>query len=62
MTKLGPMGGMDAEVVDIGETEREFQADLQPLELMDMNMLTRTSSLQQRKQLAQGHRRRAGPR
>ena len=31
MTMPGAMGGMDAQVVDIGETEREFQADLPPL-------------------------------
>ena len=29
-------GRMDAEVVDIGETEREFQADMPPLQPMDM--------------------------
>ena len=31
---------MDAPVVDIGETERGFQADLPPLEPLDINMAT----------------------
>ena len=38
------MGGMDAQVVDIGETEREFQADLPLLEPLDMNMVTRAKN------------------
>ena len=30
---------MDAQVVDIGEVEREFQTDMPPLEPLDMNMV-----------------------
>ena len=64
VTKPGAMEGMDAEVVDIGETDREFQADMPPLEPMDMNMLRRARSILfcTAKQLAKGNRRRAAPR
>ena len=36
---------MDAQVVDIRETEREFLADLPPLEPMDVNMVTKTKEI-----------------
>ena len=36
---------MDAEVVDIRETEREFQADMPRLEPLDMNMVTRAKMI-----------------
>ena len=55
---------MDAQVVDIGETEREFQADMPPLEPLDMNIVTRAKTILVRtaKELAKGNRRRAAPR
>ena len=57
------MGGMDAQVVDIGETEREFQADLPSHEPLDMNMVTRAKTiLSTARELAKGNRRRAAPR
>ena len=63
-TMPGASGRMDSEVVDIRETEREFQADMPPLEPLDMNMLTRANTVLIRtaKELAQGNRRRAAPR
>ena len=58
------MRGMDAQVVDIGETEREFQADMPPLEQLDINMVKRTKTILSgtAKELAKGNRRRAAPR
>ena len=57
----GARGGMDAEVVDIRETEREFQADMPLLEPLDMNIVTRAKTILFRtaKELAQGNRRSA---
>ena len=64
VTKPGAMGGMDAQVVDIGETEREFQADLPLLESLEMSMVTRAKTIlfSTAKELAKGNRRRAAPR
>ena len=64
VTRPGPNGGMDAEVVDIWETERKFQADLPPLEPLDMNMVTRAKTIlfSTANELAKGNRRRAAPR
>ena len=36
---------MGVEVVDISETERELQADMAPLESLDMNMVTRAKTV-----------------
>ena len=54
---------MDAQVVDIGEVEREFQADMPPLEPLDMNMVKRAKTIlfSTAKELAKGNRRRAAP-
>ena len=63
VTLPGASGGMDAQVVDIGEVEREFQTDLPPLESLDMNMVTRAKTIlfSTAKELAKGNRRRAAP-
>ena len=63
VTMPGAMGGMDAQVVDIGETDREFQADLPLLEPLDMNMVTRAKTIlfSTAIELAKGNRRRAAP-
>ena len=60
VTMPGARGGMDAEVVDIRETEGEFQADMPLLEPLDMNMVTRGKTILFRtaKDLAKGNRRR----
>ena len=59
----GAREGLVAEVVDIRETEREFLADMPPLEPLDMNMVTRANTILFRtaKELANGNRRRAAP-
>ena len=64
VTMPGARGRMDAEVVDIRETEREFQADMPRFEPLDMNMVTRAEMILFRtaKELAKGNRRRAAPR
>ena len=50
-------------MVDIGEVEREFQADMPPLEPLDMNMEKRAKTFlfSTAKELAKGNRRRAAP-
>ena len=55
---------MDAEVVDIRETERKFQADMPPLEPLDMNMVTRAKTIlfSTAKELPKRNRRRDAPR
>ena len=64
VTMLGARRGLDAEVVDVRETQREFQADMPPLEPLDMNMVTRAKTIFFRtaKELANGNKRRAAPR
>ena len=64
VTKPAASGRMDAEVVDIGEKERKFKADLPPLEPLDMNVETRAKKILfcTAKELAKGNRRRAAPR
>ena len=61
VTMPGVRWRMDAEVVDIRETERKFQADMPPLEPLDMNMVTRATTIlfRKAKELAKGNRRRA---
>ena len=64
VTMSGAMGGMDTQGVDIGETEREFQADLPPFETLDMNMVTRAETIlfSTAEEVAKGTRRSAAPR
>ena len=64
VTLPGASGAMDAEVVDIRDTERGSQAYMPPLELLDMNMVTRAKTILFRtaKKLAKGNRRRTVPR
>ena len=64
VTMPGAKGEMDAQVVDIRETEREFPADLSPLEPTDMNMVTRAKEILccTAHELVKGHRRAAAPR
>ena len=61
VTMPGAKMRMDAQVVDIEETLREFQKDMQPLEPWDMNMVTRAKKVLF-EELAKGNRRRAAPR
>ena len=63
-TMPGARGRMDAQAVDIREMEREFQADMPPLEPLDMNMVTRAKTIffSTAKELAKGSRRTAAPR
>ena len=54
---------MDAQVVDTGDVEREFQTDVPPLEPLDMNMVKRAKTIlfSTAKELVKGNRRRAAP-
>ena len=64
VTLPGASGRMDAQVVDIEDVEREIQADMPPLEPLDMNMVRRAKTIlfSTAQKLAHGNRRRAAPR
>ena len=63
VTMPGARGGVDAEMVDIKETERDLQA-VPLLEPLDKNMVTRAKTILfgTAKELAKGTSRRAPPR